>query len=808
MKNILHNFWITLRSYPFVVALNIIGLGIAIAVAYMIVVQVHNDLSYNSSIKDAERIVRIELRRNYNNLWNEWQTENSEQMIMALRNIAGVESVGVLNLKGRHDKFSIDGNVIPLTLSFVSNEALELFSFDIIEGSVMKLNRSNGDEVIVSESFAEKHNLEVGSYITRENFAANALFYYGKKMKVGAIFRDFKNNCDLSVLDIVVRMGDVGGLYEVSGHQFYFVSYLKLAPGYSVDALNKAMNEIVAAEFSEEMVQFRAMPLLDTHFYGAEVDGIKKGNLMSTVALIAIAVVLVSIAFVNYLNFFLSLVPSRVRNVNTQKILGASVWQLRFTFIMESVMMVMLSVGVALLVIVVTERSEFLSLFTADLSLLDNGSIALLVLFAVLLFAVAVPLYPAFYVTSFTAALALNGNFVRNKAGSRIRITLLIIEFVMSFVLIIIASFIHYQNSFMINADVGFDKEQVLIATPRNMMYLDIGDHSELRKKLNEHPDIIDVAFATGNIISDVQDVRDFMVLGGVSEGTEFSDDKVSMTTLGVSLNFLQVLGIEVYDGRDFNIEDNVAAKVDEYSINIPVCGYICNEQARKRFSLTTDNNLNNKNEPIVGFCRDFKCRSLQYQVEPLTLMALGAFVLPVIYAKVEPDCDFEEVAGHIRSVATDYFGEDNSNMDIELLGDIMRSEYKDEQLKALQISSFATVSIIVSLMGLLATVLFEVKYIEREIALRRIHGATVWSIVRLINIKYLRMIAISFIIALPVAVYAVHEWLSNFAYKTNIYWWIFALVLLAVSAVAVIVVTITCWRTANRNPLDVINKG
>ena len=808
MKNILRNFLITLRSYPLVVALNIAGLGVAIAVAYMIAVQVYYELSYNKGIKDAERIVRIELRRNYNNLWNEWQTENSEQMIMALSNIAGVESVGVLNFKGRHDKFSIDGNVIPLTLSFASNEALELFSFDIIEGSVKKLNRSNGDEVIVSESFAAKHNLKVGSYITRESFAANSLFYYGKKMKVGAIFRDFKNNCDLSVLDIVVRMSDVGGLYEVPGHQFYFVSYLKLAPGYSIDALNKAMNEIVAAEFAEETVQFRAIPLLDAHFYGAEVGGVQKGNMMSTVALIAIAVVLVSIAFVNYLNFFLSLMPSRVRNVNTQKILGASVWQLRFTFIMESVMMVMLSVGVALLVIVVTERSEFLSLFTADLSLLDNGSIALLVLFVALLFAVAVALYPAFYVTSFTAALALSGNFVRNKAGSRIRINLLIMEFVMSFVLIIIASFIHYQNSFMINADVGFDKEQILIATPRNMMYLDIGDHSELRKKLNEHPDIVDVAFATGNIIGDVQDVRDFTVLGGVSEESELPSDKVSMTTLGVSLNFLQVLGIEVYAGRDFTIDDNVAAKVDEYSINIPVCGYICNEQARKRFSLTTDNSLNNKNEPIVGFCRDFKCRSLQHQVEPLTLMALGAFVLPVIYAKVGPDYDIEKVAEHIRFVATDYFGEDNSNMEVELLDDIMRSKYKDEQLKALQISSFASIAIIVSLMGLLATVLFEVRYMEREIALRRVNGATVWSVIGLINKKYFTLVALSFLIALPVAVYAVREWLSNFAYRTDMYWWVFALAFLMVSAVAVVVVTLTAWRTVNRNPIEVLNKG
>ena len=807
MKKILHNFWITLRSYPFVVALNIAGLGIAIAVAYIIFVQVRYELSYNKSIKDAERIVRIELRRNYNNRWNEWQTENSEQMIMALHNIAGVESAGVLNLKGRHDKFLINGNVIPLTLSFVSNEALEIFSFDIIEGSVKKLNRSNGDEVIVSESFAAKHNLEVGSYITRESIAANSLLYYGKKMKVGAIFRDFKNNCDLSVLDIVVRMGDVGGLYPVPGHQFYFVSYLKLAPGYSVDALNEAMNEVVAAEFPEEMVQFRAMPLLDAHFYGAEVDGVQKGNLMATVALIAIAIVLLSMAFVNYLNFFLSLMPSRVRNVNTQKILGASVWQLRFTFIMESVMMVMLSVGVALLVIVVTERSEIMSLFAADLSLLDNASIALLVLFVALLFAVTVALYPAFYVTSFTAALALSGNFVRNKAGTRIRITLLIIEFVMSFVLIIIASFIHYQNSFMINADVGFDKEQILVATPRNIAYLEIGDHSRLRNKLNEHPDIVDVAFATGNIIDDVQDVRDFKILGGVNGESEFSNEKVSMTTLGVSLNFLQVLGIKVYEGRDFTIDDNVAAEVSEYSISIPVCGYICNEQARKRFSLTTDNSLNNKNEPIVGFCRDFKCRSLQHQVEPLTLMALGAFAFPVIYAKVGPDCDLKEVAGHIRSVATDYFGEDNSNMEVELLDDIMRSKYRTEQQRAQQITLFALVAIIVSLMGLFASVLFEVRYMEREIALRRVNGATVWSIIMLINRKYLSLVTFSFLIALPMALYSVREWLSNFAYRADMCWWIFVLIFLMVSIVTVVVVTITAWRTVNCNPIEVINK-
>ena len=110
--------------------------------------------------------------------------------------------------------------------------------------------------------------------------------------------------------------------------------------------------------------------------------------------------------------------------------------------------------------------------------------------------------------------------------------------------------------------------------------------------------------------------------------------------------------------------------------------------------------------------------------------------------------------------------------------------------------------------MGLLATVLFEVRYMEREIALRRVNGATVWNMIRLINRKYLDMVALSFIVALPVALYVVNEWLSNFAYKTALHWWIFALVLLLVSAVVAVVVTVTAWRTVNRNPIEVLNKG
>jgi putative ABC transport system permease protein len=211
----------------------------------------------------------------------------------------------------------------------------------------------------------------------------------------------------------------------------------------------------------------------------------------------------------------------------------------------------------------------------------------------------------------------------------------------------------------------------------------------------------------------------------------------------------------------------------------------------------------------VLGFCRDFKLRPLHYQIEPFALQIAGAiFVQPYIYIRIKQGCNIKEVTEYIRTALTEYFKVDNSGVDVLLLDDIMRNEYKEDEQKALQTSLFAIVAIIVSFMGLFATVLFEVKYMEREIALRRVNGATVPSIIMLINKKYLRMVSISFVIALPIAVYVVMMWLSNFAYRTEISWWIFAVVFLVITFLSALLVTVTAWRTANRNPIEVLNKG
>lgn len=804
MKKILHNFQVTLRSNPLVVALNIIGLGVAIAVAYMIAVQVQYELSYNKDIKDVGRIVRIEARGYNEHDPHKWQAVHSKELLKAISGIPGVEELGVLNMDEAHNIFAIGDADIPQSLSFASYEALRLLPFEITDGSIENLQTYHS--IIVSESFAERYGLKPGSYILLKNTKLHPVFISDSHLIVAAVFKDFEDNCDFASLDVIVSLGELKDLQIESAMQECYVAYAALAPGFTADELTKAMNGLIATETPEKAIEMRAMPLEDSHFNGAELKGVHKGSFTGTIALIAIAVVILSIAFVNYLNFCLSLMPRRIRSVNTQKIMGASVMQLRVIFIIESVMMVLLSVTIASLIVSVTDDSELSSLFSARLSLWENKGVASVMLCASLLLAVAISIYPSIYVTSFTPALALNGDFARNRRGMRLRLVLIIMQFVISFVLIIVAVFIRTQNNFMLDADVGFDKESVLVATPNAS---GIGDHAALCEKLCEHPGIVAAALGNADIISHSPDKRNVAIIGESNEDkVTRRTDRANIVMMQVSSDFPQVMGLDIYEGRTLEYDELPAVIITKTTIEFMPGGYICNEQARKLYSLNVGDCIDGTRTPIVGFCRDFKYRPLQYDVEPLAIGLNRVIINMSIYVRVAPGYNLKDVAEYMRATTTEYFETDNSSMEVQLIDDVMRSEYKDEQLKALQISAFAVVAIIVSVMGLLATVLFEVRYMEREIALRRVNGATVWNMIRLINRKYLDMVALSFIVALPVALYVVNEWLSNFAYKTALHWWIFALVLLLVSAVVAVVVTVTAWRTVNRNPIEVLNKG
>ena len=792
MKKILHNFQVTLRSNPLVVALNIIGLGVAIAVAYMIAVQVQYELSYNKDIKDANRIAVVfnkDKGSNWSFARDEWFNMLERKYIEIQESNPAIEQLAVYSYKIENNCISnLSDEIFPLTGGFIDGQALEMFAFEFIDGDADKLHENNS--VAISESAARRHNLKVGSSICFSGLNYDTPKYTPEKARtVVAVYREQPVNSILGGYDML--------WYD--SQQYYNPLYVKIHKDYSFAQFDSLLSVSHKAG-SENEFEFYSVPLSELYFHDLSTKVGEGGSVKDMITLIAIAVVIVCVAFVNYLNFFFSLVPRRIRNTNTMKIMGATIGRLRADFMFESLLMVASAFVVALLIVEAFSGGVAKELFSTSVALIDNIPMVLFAFAVSMILALLAAVYPAFYVTSFTPAMAVKGTFANGRKGVILRNMLMAVQYIASFVLILVAVFIEKQNSYMMHRDMGFDKECVLVTTPLKGNIATSETLAHLFGIMKRNTDIIDIAYSRNFLVSSSHSSRDKEIGGARPDG---APDKLPFSSFDVSLNFLQMMGVDIVEGRYFEEGDNKQGN------------YIINKSARDKGGLSIGNTFKSVRHgysPIVGICSDINIFPLHRMTEFVCFypwIARGGEVRPCLYIKVAPHCDIAEVSEYIRDCVNEFFSDgENRLMEIEPFDDVLGREYQAEQKKALQITSFAVVAIVLSLMGLLATVLFEVRYMEREIALRRVNGATVWNMIRLINRKYLDMVALSFIVALPVALYVVNEWLSNFAYKTALHWWIFAFVLLLVSAVVAVVVTVTAWRTVNRNPIEVLNKG
>jgi putative ABC transport system permease protein len=317
-----------------------------------------------------------------------------------------------------------------------------------------------------------------------------------------------------------------------------------------------------------------------------------------------------------------------------------------------------------------------------------------------------------------------------------------------------------------------------------------------------------DVAFSNGEFIANRRWTVGRIINGPLPENV--SRD-INFSPFQVSWNFLQVMGVEIVDGRGFLPEDVQSA-----------CGgLVFTEAAKAQYNLTTDNSVapRGMDVPIVDFCRNVNARSLHEQQGAFAFYCMGQdemgvpgkkfYAMRNLYIRLVAGADVAEAVEHIRKCIVDYFpGIAPASFDVEFFDDVLRRQYEREQRLAMMVGLFAAVVIIVSLMGLFAAVLFEVKFMEREIALRRVNGAMTTDIFMMINWKYIKILIISYVFASPLSCLIVNGWLQSFAYRVDLYWWVFLLSFIAVIAVALSVVTFTAWRVVNRNPIDVLGKG
>lgn len=764
--------------------LNILGISAAVAAFYVLVVCVDFDVNFNKEIPDYQRIYML-----VNNAANFEKRPFGETFI---KEMPYVENGGCFapwwgnNLytekNGKKEK-------IALRNAACSKPLLEIFGVKLLEGSWE--NFSDSAKLVVSRSAAETFSLSVGSVLTGED---------GTVYQITGIFENMPKNSEFAQYQSFFNMANscIDNLGELS-----FIYYFKakenatgIEERISDDA--KSIYRMMYAdelaecddeekqEFEDELsdVRHKAVPLDELHFY-PEIDGYHvRADKKIVWTLFVIAIMTVIIAYINYLNFFFSQIPQKLKAVNIKKIYGCSRAGLILTEVIESVVFSFFALGVAYLIVRGISASPFGAVIGKDLALTENIKIAVMTFFSVTLISALTSIYPAVFITGVQPALALKGT-VNSNPKSKLRYILIGFQFTASVALIISTSFIKENNDYMLSKDLGFNKENLLstyttdkIATSRETV----------REKLMQNTAIEDIAWADGDIIGKQR----------MGWGRELNGGYINFQCYPVSWNFLRFLGIEVPEGRDFTENDEKC----ENGV------FIFNETAKKRFRLTLDTKVHGHIDEtdIAGFCKDFNYKPLQYGIEPFAFYVMGAKPWrsqKQLYLRIKAGSNLPSVVDFVKETLTELDPDyETLQRDVITFDRETAYNYTQETNLAMLVTLFTFAVLLIALTGLLGVVLFETERRRKEIGIRKVNGATVKEILLLFNKKFAALVLISFVIACPIAYYVVVKYLSNFTYHCPVYVWVFVAALIRALVLTALTVTAASFKAANENPV------
>lgn len=780
--------------------LNIVGMAMAFAALYVIMVQVNFDLGYNKKVKDSDRIYAISMPDWYTP--GNWKTTLSRPLCEnVINNVSCVECGGTTSIgKGYYsEKFFLqeDGNSsFYLNVSQSSLGAFKVFSVEAVEGSID--NIVPWKDLVISDTKAEKLGLHVGDVIYSHNHGATMQQY-----NIAAIYKHFPSNTDLSEIECFVNMGDLNiDLFSEWSYP-YFVKlnsaddiepFEKQAFDYVVKTFNNMANEH-GEELSEEdrkeaesRLKIKLFPFDEMYFEKTISSAGRSGSKTTTYTLLAIAILMIVIAFINFINFFFALVPVRLKSVNTRKILGASRSNLVFGIVVESVVMIIVALALAAGIVKLFCGSTFAALIPCSALISNNIAIAFGTALGGIVLAIISSLYPALYITAFPPAFALKGSFGTASKGMAFRVGLICFQFIVSLILIICASFVTMQRQYMLHYDMGFDRSNLLqVNTSSKIAAMRESATSELKN----NPEIKDVTFASGDIVTSFR----------MDWGRPFKGEQINFKCYPVQHNFLDFMGIEIVEGRNFTDSDELC----DNGV------FIFNEAARDKFGLTLEDKIHGHQTEtdIVGICKNFNYKALSEGIEPFALYIFGKnpwTTLNTLYIRTQPGADIPTLIDWIKtklnemdpSVPKDEF-------DVMFFDSRLDSEYGRERNTSRIILLFTVLAITISLMGVFGLVMFEAEHRRKEIAIRRINGASVVDVLKMFNIKFIRIVIVCFVLSIPISWLIVDAYLKGFAYRMPTHWWVFFSAFLSVMIVTLIVVTLRCLSAALSNPIKSI---
>ena len=785
MNTILRNFLTTLKRFKMASALNIVGLSVAFAAFIVIMIQVDYDRSFDRFHPDAEQIYRVEISKNNTT----YTPILSRPMIDLLAQAPQIRQSALLadlsklgfSLYGPYLTVENNGSKTGYKewTALVFPEFAEMFDFRMIEGDRKALREPN--RVLIPQSMALRFFGGAPALNRRITFVNDT----ATMMTVGGVYKDFPDNTQIKNR-IYIPMDRTRMLesdsWNNSGYSFYVTLWTPEASTALKQEWMSRLRPILDENTWIHLNDIRLTALPDIYYAtDTEFDLAEKGSRTTTAVLTAIGLLILAVAGINFVNFSTSLVPMRVKSINTQKVLGSPLSTLRAALIGEAVGIALIAYVLAVFWVYLLNYTSFDQSISGSISLEANLGIVTTTLGAAVAVGLAAGIYPAFYATSFPPALVLKkGSFGTSAKGRRLRTALIGFQYVVSIGLIIAALFMQMQNDFMRSIKTGLNTEHfALVQLSQDMAR----KAPVIRNRLMEKSSITDVSFG-GAVVGS----NDLYPLWGFGENAE--GELISLNVIFADWNLPKLLGVKIIEGRDF-LESERNAKTRKLLINETAC---------KRYGMRVGQRFEVNNTEIVGVVEDFNFASLRNTVQPMAFM-VGDIGFPLDWVYVKTSGDPYDAAGAIKGALA---GVDPTYpAEVQVYDTFFNKLYMQERRTTGLVTIFSLLAVVISLVGVFGLVLFETQYRRKEIGVRKVMGATVTEILNMFNRKFVWIVMVCFMIAAPFAWYGVREWLTAFAYRTPIYWWVFGLSLAIVMLITLTTVSVQSLRAATANPVE-----
>jgi putative ABC transport system permease protein len=763
--------------------INIIGMSVAFAAAMILLVQVRWDTTYDAHFEGHERVYRME------NNWLDdglFSTMFSRPLIELVKTSSpNIEATGTMMglSKQVYHREGDKETAITISSVLVDSSLFSVFPFDWVEGSAQEFTAPG--TAVINEVYAKM-------FFGSESALGKILQTGdGTTARIVGVFKNTPRNYSLHY-GIFENLGDQ---WMDDPSEWSFESFVRLKdPSQAEETVSSMLDELQKyrnSDSEEELEKFRKgfrlSRLHDAH-YERDVRASKfSSNKAITVTLAVIAILLILIAIINFINFAFAEIPFRIKNINTRKVLGESRGSLIGRQLLHAGIIALIAFAFACLIMHLVAGTSWASYVPDNLALKDHVGILALMLGVALVSAVIAGIAPALYSTAQPAALVLKGSYAMSVKGQALRNILVGLQFVLSFLFILMALFVGVQTKYMMNKDMGFQQENMLQV---GCGFYAGGAHESLKDKLMQNPSITDVTFADNMIVSD----------GIMGWGRTVDGKQIYTEVLPVNDDFLQFFGLQMVDGRGFQHSDHQSEQgcmiVNETFI-----------QMYPQFHVGSLMGAHMGETEIVGIVKDFNFKSLQHPMGPLALYIWGKEPwrnFSVMYVKTVPGADFKAVSEYIKeSVCAFDPTRKPDQVSVHHLDEWIENMYQSEQSLGELITIASFVALLIAIIGIIGLVFFETQFLRKEIAVRRVNGATVGSILKMINQKYLIMAGVSFVIAAPIAYWLMTVWRKGFAYQAPVSAWLFIMALLTVAAITLAVVTLQSWRAANANPVE-----